>query len=121
MTTFTPREEVLRIAISNKMWVFMDDEHHRYTREVLVERDDFWLDDLNDQDAAMEKVIEKAEQLNLPYSVSDELDCLYIDGAEGHQKDGPIHTMLIEIVDEDYDEDEDLDFNDEDFTNEDHD
>ena len=104
---FTRGEQILRLAISGKLWTFMDEEHHKHVRENLVVNDGFWIDyvDENDPDRTMGMIIERAEQLNIPYCVSDDLTCF---GMVDVDKDkSPIYTMLIEIPDDEED-DEDL-------------
>ena len=109
MTKFTKGEQILRLAISGKMWTFMDDDHHDYVRENLVTNKDFWIDyvDEDDHDRTMGMIIERAERLDLPYGVSDDLSCFFFDLEENEKEESPIHTVLVEIPDYDYDEDED--------------
>ena len=106
MTKFTHCEQILRLAISGKMWVFMDDEHHEHVRENLVTNKDFWVDyiDENDPDQTMGMIIERAEQLDLPYGVSDDLTCFFVEKFD--KDESPIHTMLIEVPDDNYRTDE---------------
>ena len=100
---FTPREEVLRMAISGNLWTFMDHEEDLYIRSKLMKRDDWTLiNDLGTYEETMQRMIDFCEKEDLPYSVDDDHTCLYIEGKE--EIDGPIHTMLIEIPDEEEDE-----------------
>ena len=107
MTQFTSCEQILRLAISGKMWVFMDDDHHDHVRENLVTNKDFWIDYVyeNDPDQTMGMIIERAERLNIPYGVSDDLSCFFFSLEEDEKDESPIHTVLVEIPDDDYDED----------------
>ena len=104
MSSFTPYEKILRIAISGKLWVFMDEEHHAYVSENLVTQDAFWINNLGEHAETMETLIATAEELGLPYSISDDRTCFHLENRA--DKSEPIHTMLIEIPDDIPDDEE---------------
>ena len=99
----TPREEVLRIAISGNLWTFMTHEEDLYIRSKLLTRKDWtFIEGLDTYKETMQRIINFCEEEDLPYSVNDDHTTLYIEGEE--KIDGPIHTMLIEIPDKEEDD-----------------
>ena len=105
MSNLTPREEILRTALSGELWTFMDEEHHYHIRNNLLKREDWeFIDTFKSPAEAMNHIIVQAEEFGLDIGVSDDLMALFIEGNK--EEHGPIHTMLFEIPDGEEDEEE---------------